>query len=393
MSKGAYVGINGTAHKIKDIYVGVNNIAHKVVKGYVGVNGVAHLFWDGGGSQGDVWDYWISVPGYFLDSYGWSWNDVLQEDVWRKIGTYHKDNNLIAYYGLAVIDSGSPQYPNACLIMISPNPDAVTYTHYDIYYDDETSSEPIYYNPSTKRYNSTIVDVNNITWYVNAFWFYEEINIDEPYPFNKRCLLNELTNPLPDTAQGHSQAIQLMLNNVIYSVPFHGNYQTGNYYTFNLCDNEKILRKSFGVFLFKNISDSYGSTRSTAYMSLSNNVDTIIQNIIVYLQSLQRIGDRLVLIIIEPNYYGYYIHIQFPEQYIITPYFRVYNRSISQGFDSATISFNHNLSEYRVYINSDGSIAYSHTSAGGVPYAFVGISIYQNTYGYTVRSSNMGLDL
>ena len=43
MSKGMYVGVNGTAHKIKKAYVGVDGVARKVKKGYIGINGVARL--------------------------------------------------------------------------------------------------------------------------------------------------------------------------------------------------------------------------------------------------------------------------------------------------------------------------------------------------------------
>ena len=48
MAKGAYIGINNTARKIKKMYVGVNNVAHKVVKGYIGVGGVARPFFSTG---------------------------------------------------------------------------------------------------------------------------------------------------------------------------------------------------------------------------------------------------------------------------------------------------------------------------------------------------------
>ena len=49
-----YIGIGGTAKKVKNIYVGVGNVAKKVKKGYIGVNGVAQLWYK---SQREwVWD-------------------------------------------------------------------------------------------------------------------------------------------------------------------------------------------------------------------------------------------------------------------------------------------------------------------------------------------------
>ena len=44
MAKGAYVGVDGVAHKVKKIYTGVDNVAKQVKKGYVGVGGVARPF-------------------------------------------------------------------------------------------------------------------------------------------------------------------------------------------------------------------------------------------------------------------------------------------------------------------------------------------------------------
>ena len=49
MAKGAYVGINGVAHKIKGGYVGVSDTAQKIKKAYVGIGGVARPCWGGEG--------------------------------------------------------------------------------------------------------------------------------------------------------------------------------------------------------------------------------------------------------------------------------------------------------------------------------------------------------
>ena len=45
MARGAYIGVGGTAKKIKKIYFGVGGVAKKVKKAYIGVGGVAKLFW------------------------------------------------------------------------------------------------------------------------------------------------------------------------------------------------------------------------------------------------------------------------------------------------------------------------------------------------------------
>lgn len=41
MAKGAYVGVNGIARKVKKGYVGVDDIAHKIKKAYIGIGGIA----------------------------------------------------------------------------------------------------------------------------------------------------------------------------------------------------------------------------------------------------------------------------------------------------------------------------------------------------------------
>lgn len=48
MAKGAYIGVNGVARKVKKMYVGVGGVARRVKKAYIGVGGVARPFWAGG---------------------------------------------------------------------------------------------------------------------------------------------------------------------------------------------------------------------------------------------------------------------------------------------------------------------------------------------------------
>lgn len=45
MAKGAYIGVDGKARKIKKAYIGVDGKARKIKKVYVGVNGKARLCW------------------------------------------------------------------------------------------------------------------------------------------------------------------------------------------------------------------------------------------------------------------------------------------------------------------------------------------------------------
>ena len=48
MAKKAYIGVGGTARKVKKIYFGVGNTARKVKKAYIGIGGIARPFFSGG---------------------------------------------------------------------------------------------------------------------------------------------------------------------------------------------------------------------------------------------------------------------------------------------------------------------------------------------------------
>ena len=48
MAKGAYVGVDNIARKIKKGYIGVDGVARKIKKAYIGIGGVARPCWGGG---------------------------------------------------------------------------------------------------------------------------------------------------------------------------------------------------------------------------------------------------------------------------------------------------------------------------------------------------------
>ena len=45
MAKAIYIGVGGTARKVKNVYVGVGGVARRVKKAYIGVGGVARCFY------------------------------------------------------------------------------------------------------------------------------------------------------------------------------------------------------------------------------------------------------------------------------------------------------------------------------------------------------------
>lgn len=48
MAKGAYIGVDGAARKVKKMYIGKSNIARKIKKAYIGIGGVARPCFSGG---------------------------------------------------------------------------------------------------------------------------------------------------------------------------------------------------------------------------------------------------------------------------------------------------------------------------------------------------------
>lgn len=51
MSKGAYIGVDNVARKIKKGYIGVDGVARKIKKAYIGVGGVARPCWGSGAPE------------------------------------------------------------------------------------------------------------------------------------------------------------------------------------------------------------------------------------------------------------------------------------------------------------------------------------------------------
>ena len=276
MAKGAYVGVNGTAHKIKNMYVGVNNVPHKVVKGYVGVNGVPKQFWPPVTLSGS-WDHWTTIgsttnPIIALNQYGTA--DM----------KFYKINNKIAYYGIFYFISTNYVSP----IVISTDPDAVTIK--DSFYGE------------IHTYVTTFVDSNNITWYVSGYnnWFVarnltpeqRELLIDNTKSFYWQ---NDYARTLRDAAH--------VLVNRIYAIPFHQNYQVGQLYErIPACgDIRRTIRKIAGYQLAYNV-DKYNGTESgdVGYKTYSNNIDAIINDIMT---DIHQYGNDNGMIIVDVQDY------------------------------------------------------------------------------------------
>ena len=270
MSKKIYTGVNGIARNVSKFYIGVNGVARKVKKAYVGVNGVARLFWDGGGSSViPSWDFWSSVRGdsnhYNIAMFNYQ--------------VMYKENNKIAYFGVAIIKNLNGDTVCAHPIYMSPDPDATAFAY------SSSSGTDHYRTPQT-----SIVGYENITWYVCYFpqrlsWRISSIrpvgilinSEDNPYEYDPTYNPDTESHQNKPFVDAITEAAYDLLDR-IYSVPFESDYQTGVQYTLDVTDIQKTIRKAYGTYLYRNVSH-YGSSVHVEYTSLSDNADTIISNL------------------------------------------------------------------------------------------------------------------
>ncbi len=89
MANRAYIGVSGTARRVKKLYTGVNGKARKVRRGYVGVNGKARLFFR---SNIEI----VRLPTYFG-------TDLSIGTGFRNVGSYGLLSNGSKGYGSGVV--------------------------------------------------------------------------------------------------------------------------------------------------------------------------------------------------------------------------------------------------------------------------------------------------
>ena len=68
MAKKAYIGVDGSAEKVKKGYVGVDSVARKIRKAYIGIGGVARPCWSGG--EISYYGYLPPMSGCPTETYG-----------------------------------------------------------------------------------------------------------------------------------------------------------------------------------------------------------------------------------------------------------------------------------------------------------------------------------
>ena len=354
MATNAYVGVSGTAKKIKNIYVGVNGVPKKVVKGYVGVNGVPKVFWTGGGSSLKSWDYWTTATGWITPS-------------------LNKLNPRIAYYAYVKTPSEFGGYPyNMAPCIISTDADAVVISGY--------------YGPVQAL--GSVVDINGITWYYNGL----RDRIYDTTPVGADFISNDIYDVYGnDYLAERERAVNDFLD-CIYAVPFHEDYQYSTNYNLGVTDIRKTIRKALSTYLYFNMSST-----NTAYRTISENVDTFISYLLNRItsegtdNSLMRItianssGDMTIAL-----YHG--TNISQVTNATLTystswSHYRAYEFQDGDGYSSAYAAF-----QETIKINSVGTISYSTTTPSYNTAQYrVGLLYYP--FNNLPTLTNLGIDL
>ena len=92
-----YIGIGGTAKKIKNIYIGVNGVAKQVKKAYIGVGGVAKQWYSSAPSLADLFADAVRIGG---------------------VGKYSSSGSTYLQMSLSGIDTSTPYY---CFFTVGDN--------------------------------------------------------------------------------------------------------------------------------------------------------------------------------------------------------------------------------------------------------------------------------
>lgn len=286
------------------------------------------------------WDYWCSTANTILFNCGWNCTKV---------------NNKIAYYGM-YYTSETPFGRSATPILMSPDADAVTY---------DTGG-------AVRSYSGTITDINGITWYYSGLQGFAS---QHPVP---DCIISdEVYSSIHDAAQA--------LLDRIYAVPFHEDYQAGQY-VLNRADKGRTVRKVLGLWLAFTVSNY--SSPNVQY--ISDNADTIINDIVTKLSAST---DFKIYMYARYNNVGrgVYINVYYGNNVSgITA--SIIQKSIYRGLEyyniGATTPQSPFTNLYSLYVNY-GTPTTTETTG---TYYFQTIGIYSTNL-YDKDITNMGIDL
>lgn len=354
MAKKFYISNGGLSKEAKKWYVPVNGVSKKVTKVYCSVNGLSKLFFGNGVSPlGTSWWY-ETVNRTFLS-------------VTNKSGTtytYSKDNMGIAYWAV-ITKEWSANVKLSFVILASPDPSAVLFRR----------------NDGDTYYSNVYVTVNNEQWYYAIGRIMAEVASATP---------NYI---LPTTYQGEAEwgdIIEDFVSNYVYANDFSQNYQVEQSYHLNICNMENALRKTIGIFLYKNIGKI---SNWTSYLNLLSNIDTVVN----YVKGDMQTGNHSTgQIVIAPfnNGAGFVIYVRYNNFDEVSTILQAYYDN--DGYDSFTIGSRPFTYVTEINFTANGGITHNYRNVEDTSGAlFIGqfIPSYMIQGAKQVWSSNIGLNL
>lgn len=187
MSKGAYVGVEGVAQKVKKAYIGVEGVARKIKKAYIGVDGTARLWYSGSYVQpGEA-----IIAGQAISPYTYNLCKVNGDNTVTVLytGPFMEGENPISnpFVRMAIIDNtaisqassnGTPYYiadiENPTLTLIQPDTNnSVVYTQLFVFKNRFFMVGK--YTVGSKDCYSLYYSSNGLTWTLCKTWSYDTI--------------------------------------------------------------------------------------------------------------------------------------------------------------------------------------------------------------------------
>lgn len=357
MAKTFYVPVDGESKEVKQFYVPVDGESKKVIKAYCSVDGVSKLFFGAGGEYDGFWFHYATNQSKIIDG---KRNQVAVE-----VDRYFQTTGISFYFIL---------YLNGETLVVTLSTDS-----YCGGFSADYEGSSHYW---MTQYNYTI---NNDRWFYaigSPLVYSGEPSF--PNDFSPNCKVpNTIWEQTDDI---HDIVRKRILPKLIYANDFAENYQPSQYYTLNVCNLEKALRKALGIFLFKNVGKI---SDRVSYQNLLSNIETIVGHV-----NNDKGNYNAAVIVItsykQSNVYGIEITVDYfnfaEASTLLQAYYDNY------GYDSFTLGTRNVEYETKIRLSDNGNINHSYSAYSGTKTLFIGEFINSsNDGGLYIWSSNVGM--
>lgn len=355
MAKKIYASTGELSNEVTKMYGSVGGLSSNIVKGYCSVGGLSKQFF--GASSAPITSSW------WYETVNKTFLSVTNKS--STTYTYSKDNMGIAYWAV-ITKEWSANAKLSFVILASPDPSAVLFRR----------------NDGDTYYSGVYVTVNNEQWYYAIGRIGAEVASATP---------NYI---LPTAYQGEAEwgdIIEDFVSNYVYASDFSQEYQVEQSYNLNSCNIEKALRKTMGIYLFKNIGRI---SNWVGYQTFLEHVDDIVDYVNEHkgnYTTAQIVVSPYKTAGVPPDY-GINVYVRFVNSESSTLLQTYYESDGYESFYTPSRAFIYGID---VTMNGSGQfVTHSEAKTGQGP-LFVGefFPSFQVETGKSVWSSNLGLNL